>query len=153
MVRGRLAAGALLIMIGAACAYGSTLFVFNPFTYRTNDVTNMPWSFYRGPLQVEYGVLEEGGWRFARIVDTAEARALFRELSRSSLGHSEHEAAADSFGRHVWFGVRRVSDGAVLLDAKGREGGDTFLLRGQVAVSVTPALLELLSARLPLHRQ
>lgn len=148
-MRAKIAAGLLVVLAGVACVYASSVFVFNPFTYRANLVTNLPWSWYRGPLQIEYGVFEAGGWRFSRATNTSEARALFRELARSSIGNIGEEVPPTAGGRTVWIGVRRTRDGAVLLDAKGREGHGTFLLRGQVAVSVTPALLELLSSRLP----
>ncbi len=152
-MRTKAVAGLLLVLFASMCIYVSSTFVFNPFTYRPNELTNLPWSWYRGPLQVEYGVLEDGGWRFVKVADTSIAKDLFRELGRSSLATFWPQDAAESQGRPVWFGVRRVSDGAVLLDAKGCEGSDTFLLRGQIAVSVTPALLELLSTRLPGTRQ
>ena len=152
-MRTKVAAGVFLAILAVTCLYVSSVFVFNPFTFRPSELINLPWSWYRGPLQVEYGVLEEGGWRFVKVADTSEARALFRELTRSSPEIYGPPDVSDAQGRPVWFGIRRVSDGAVLLDAKGSEGSDMFLLRGQIAVSITPALLELLSTRLPTTRQ
>jgi hypothetical protein len=135
--------------------YLSGTFVFNPLTFRQDDVVHLPWSWYRTPLQVEYGVLEEEGWRFIRLSDVGEIRSVYAQLQKAAIARTKPDNPADNDqGKEVWFGIRRLSDGAVLLDAKGREGSKNYMLRGGVvAVNLTSELEHLLRERLRLARQ
>lgn len=126
-------------------AYVSTAFIFNPLTFRRNAVLSMPWRWYRGPLQVEYGILTEDGWQFWRLGSLSEARHLYREVLSSDLADAVQSEQAGSL---VWFGVRRPSDGAILLDVRSQEGSEYALLRGEIGLRLSSGAKALLAERL-----
>ncbi|HBK86425.1 MAG TPA: hypothetical protein DDZ53_10385, partial [Firmicutes bacterium] len=115
-------------VVAVTLLYASRCFFFSPSTYRRCAAAYLPWTWYKNPLQLEYGVLDEDGWKFTKTTDKSEIHTVFTELSLSvqqSVG--DHATAGD--GAQVWFGVRRLSDGAILLSAEGLEHSPYFQVK------------------------
>ncbi len=148
--------GVGVAVVATACAllYSSAIFVFNPLTFSQDDVVYLPWSWYKAPLQLEYGVLDDHGWHFVRVSDVQEIRSVYAELRKALATTAPLSGQHDCRGNSVWFGVRRLKDGAVLLDVKGHEGAGSFTIQGgKVSIILTPALHQLLLERIELARQ
>lgn len=148
--------GVGVAVIATACAllYTSAVFVFNPLTFSQDAVVYLPWSWYKAPLQLEYGVLDDQGWRFVRVSDVQEIRSVYAELRKALATSAPLSDELEGTGNNVWFGVRRLKDGAVLLDVKGQEGAGSFTIQGgKISIKLTPALYQLLLERIELARQ
>ena len=145
----RLCVGAIATVLLGGLAYMHTTYLFNPLTFQNDEVLHLPWSWYRAPLQIEYGVLEDGGWKFVRLNSPREIKQVFSELQRAERSEAD-VAERPEAGRLVWFGVRRTKDNVVLLNVRGNEGSPDFLLGGNTRVRLTPTLQELLQDRLSL---
>lgn len=134
-------------MVAATLLYASRCFFFSPLAYRRCAAAYLPWTWYKNPLQLEYGVLDEDGWKFAKIMDDGEIHMVFDELSYCAQQSVDDYAAAGD-GAQVWFGVRRLSDGAILLSAEGWEHSPYFQIKDLATICLTQKLQELLANRL-----
>ncbi|MGI6358766.1 MAG: hypothetical protein ACOX2K_08775 [Bacillota bacterium] len=134
------------LTVAAAALYLHYAYFFSPFTFVQSAVTHLPWQWYRNPLQVEYAVLEEDGWRILTIEDRAEIDLLFSEL-QAGLGAVD-AATLSVEGKPIWFGVRRQKDGAILLSVNGCEQGTACQVAENTYVALTERLQQLLSQRL-----
>jgi len=153
-VKPHLGVGVAALATAAALFYASAIYVFNPLTFIQDDVVYLPWSWYKAPLQLEYGVLDDEGWHFVRVSDVREIRSVYAELRKAITTSAPIGQETDPPGNRVWFGVRRMKDGAVLLDVKGQEGSSMFFVQsGGVPVVLTPALHQLIMERIELARQ
>ncbi|NLY53789.1 MAG: hypothetical protein GX060_04095 [Firmicutes bacterium] len=132
----------------AGFLYLNQCFFFTPLSHRRYAAAHLPWTWYKNPLQVEYGVLAADGWKFTKVTDKAEIKMVFAELSRAAQQTVKPPAVSAESGRQVWFGVRRLSDGAILLSAEGVESEPYFEIKGLAAVYLTPELQALLASRL-----
>lgn len=135
----------ILGVAGLLLAYLNYAYFFNPITFRSNAVLNLPWQSYRNPLQLEYAVLDDDGWKITTTSDPAEIDLVFRELSR---GETVSELPPQPGSRPIWFGVRRQSDGTMLLSIDGQEDCDSCRLESDRAIRLTAELQELLDRRL-----
>lgn len=120
-------------------------FFFNPFTFKQSAVTHLPWQWYRNPLQLEYAVLDDDGWKMVTTADRSEIDLVFRELQR---GVEQSATCSEPNGRQVWLGVRRQADGAILLSVKGQEQGMTCQVEEETNIILTERLQRLLQERL-----
>lgn len=60
-------------------------FFFNPITFKRDEVTYLPWSWYKNPLVLEY-LVDDGnhpGWKVYDVTDSAEIKYIFSELKRA----------------------------------------------------------------------
>lgn len=128
----------------AGAVYLNCSYFFNPLTFKQNEVTHLPWRWYRNPLQLEYAVLDDDGWKMLTITDHAEISLVFQELQRGA----RQMAGSESSGRRVWLGIRRQTDGAILLSVNGQEQAETCQLEGETSVILTEKLQQLLEERL-----
>lgn len=123
-------------------------FFFTPLAHKKCNAAYLPWAWYKNPLQLEYGVLDEDGWKFTKITEKAEIETIFSELSICAEEPLENPQERVDAGCPVWFGVRRLTDGAVLLSAEGSEHCPFYQVRDIATVRLTPKLQDLLAARL-----
>lgn len=137
---------ALAIIAVGTCVLISNMYFFNPLLFRRNEITYLPWSWYKKPLQIEYFVREEDGWKSIKSTETAEIRQLFRELHK---GLQPVPVKPDDHDRlSIWIAIRRVQDGVVLLALEGYEDSPYFMVRDNVPVELSDSLMELLQKRL-----
>lgn len=141
--------------IVAACAitvasllYLNQHFFFSPLAYKRCTAAFLPWAWYKNPLQLEYGVLDDDGWKFTKITDEQEIRKVFAELSRCAEESVGDNVEITGEGPPVWFGVRRLTDGVVLLSAEGMEDSPYFLVRDLATICLSSELQTLLTNRL-----
>lgn len=132
----------------AGLIYLNQHFFFSPFAYKRCTAAYLPWAWYKNPLQLEYGVLDDDGWKFAKITDEAEIRKVFAELSRCAEEPVSGDMDISGEGAPVWFGIRRLADGAVLLSAEGIEDSPYFMVRDLATIRLNPELRDLLASRL-----
>ncbi len=145
-VKGKGCIAVLAIAAIAGYVFISNVYFFNPLLFRRNEITYLPWSWYKNPLQIEYCVLDEDGWRFTKSTDADEIRDFFRELQK---GISQTSETPDNQDRaSVWVAVRRLDDGVVLLALKGHEDGKRFMVQDNVPVQLSDSLRSLLQNRL-----
>jgi len=129
----------------AGTVYLSCSYFFNPLTFKQNEVTHLPWRWYKNPLQLEYAVLDEDGWKMITVTDHAEIGLVFRELQN---GAKQAPTGGEPAGRQVWLGVRRQTDGAILLSVTGQEQASTCQIADETCVILTDRLQQLLEQRL-----
>ena len=92
-------------------------------------------------------MLDGDGWKFTKTIDKSEIHMVFAELSLS-VQQSVDDYAAAGGDAQVWFGIRRLSDGAILLSAEGLENSPYFQVKDLATICLTPKLQELLINRL-----
>ncbi len=109
---------------------------------------HLPWTWYKNPLQLEYGVLDDDGWKFTKVTDKNEIKKVFTELSRCLTEPVNGDPPQQEESSPVWFGIRRLCDGMVLLSAEGWESNPYFHIRDLATLCLTPELQALLTARL-----
>lgn len=139
------AAGTVAIV---SLLYLNQLFFFTPLAYKHCAAAHLPWTWYKNPLQLEYGVLDEDGWKFTKVTDKDEIKKIFVELSHCVQEPVSDELEIAGDGPPVWFGIRRLTDGAVLLSAEGLEDSPYFQVRDLATIYLTPELQTLLDTRL-----
>jgi len=126
-------------------AYLNYSYFFNPLTFKQGAVTHLPWQWYKNPLRLEYAVLDDDGWKMVTVDDRAEIGLVFQELQT---GVERTVTSLEPGGRQVWFGVRRQTDGAILLSVSGREQGMTCQVERETKIILTERLQQLLQERL-----
>jgi hypothetical protein len=121
-------------------------YFFNPITFRHSGVTYLPWQCYKNPLQLEYAVLDEDGWKMTTTSDQTEIDLVFQELRCGQ--DAGNNAVPQAEGRQIWFAVRRLGDGAILLSAEGWESSTVCTVNDLTAVTLSERLQRLLQERI-----
>jgi hypothetical protein len=139
---------AALAAVAIGLLYFNQCFFFGPFSHKRYTVAHLPWTWYKNPLQLEYGVLDDEGWKFTKVTNKDEIMKVFAELSRCTEISVGEGLSQPGDGAPVWFGIRRLSDGLVLLSAEGLENNPYFHVRDLATLCLTPELQSLIEARL-----
>lgn len=134
------------VTIGAAAFYLHYAYFFNPLSFAQSSITHLPWKWYKNPLQAEYAVLEQDGWKMLTVMDRAEISLIFQELQAGI--DAAGGATLGGEGKPIWFGVRRQNDGAILLSAHGCEQDAACQVAADTVIPLTEPLQQLLAKRL-----
>jgi hypothetical protein len=132
-------------------------FFFNPLTFHKDDVTYLPWSWYKSPLRLEYVDQSTNQVRMRTVDDQAEVRRVFAELKRG-LGATQDGSARP--GNPFVVAIRLAPDGYDVLFVYGTIGSNAASLgndKGRVPVLLSDDLLRLMEQRLaeasaPIHQ-
>lgn len=143
--RGPWVLAGLCLLAVLVIIYLNYTYFFNPLTFQQSEATSLPWHWYRNPLQLEYAVLDADGWKITTTRDQAEISLVFRELGK---GVDDPLGASETGGRQIWFGVRRLSDGAILLSVDGYEQAAICRVKDAKTIILTEKLQQLLEQRL-----
>lgn len=139
---------AMATVVIAALVYFQRCYFFDPFSHRRYAAAHLPWTWYKNPLQLEYGVLDDEGWKFIHVTDRDEIKKVFAELSRCAEKPVEGNQPPSEGGSPIWFGIRRLSDGLILLSAEGLENNPYFHVRDLATVCLSSDLQTLIATRL-----
>jgi hypothetical protein len=130
----------------AAGLYVRATYFFNPLTFEKNEVTYLPWTWYKRPLAVEFVLRDPKEVR--QISDEARVRKTVDELRRGlRSGTLKDSCASKEAGRS--FTLLLQSPGATLLHLKGCENDNVVVLQsnsGNVPITLTSELKALLQA-------
>ncbi|MGE5490649.1 MAG: hypothetical protein ACM31P_05120 [Actinomycetota bacterium] len=122
-------------------------FFFNPLTFHKDDVTYLPWSWYKSPLRLEY-VDQSPPRNRARVVDDqAEVRHVMAELKKG-LNAAPDDGAQT--GEPYVVAIRLAPDGYDVLLVHGTIGSNFARLsngKGNVPVLLTGDLRHLVEQR------
>lgn len=149
----------ILTFVGVALIVGiilNSIFLFNPLTFRKDDITPFDWHDYRKPIEVVYYYWDTNeGWKETNIVkDGKEARFIVSELKKVN----EIEYYLKDFlipfekrGRECKVIIRRVlakSKYQNMLQFNYFENGDISDFSGSNYIKLTKELKTLLLSKL-----
>ena len=142
----------LLVVIIAVSLYIQRSFVFNPLTFRQDEVTHAEWRAYRYPMQVEY-LVDDDGWMMRKTMDKSEVKYVLSQLKKAKPLADEELNGTRERGKRVVIVVRRILSPErreVLLLLDSSEGSRVATLRTTAyhRVLLTEDLAELIAERL-----
>ena len=143
----------LALLAGGAFYFINKSFLYNPLTFKKDEVTHDSWIEYKKPLEITYYVIKRGGRESIVITDPEEIRLVFEELKEGV----KYKVAVDKdkpllsvlekSGRKMAIAITRLSDDSVLFTGTGYE--ESGLVSGRrVFIEFTDNLERLLKKRL-----
>lgn len=130
----------------AAGLYVRATYFFNPLPFKKDEVTHLPWTWYRRPMAVDFVLRDPKEVR--RITDEAQVRTAVDGLRKGlRSGSLKDSCVGKEAGRP--FDLILQSPGATLLYAKGCENDDLVVLQtnsGNVPITLSGELRALLQA-------
>lgn len=146
-------AGVLLLVVFIAVSlYIQRAFVFNPLTFRQDNVTHAEWRDYRYPIQVEY-LVDDDGWMMRKTTEKSEVKYVLSQLKKAKPLTDEEMNGTRERGKRVVIVVRRILSSEkreVLLLLDSSEGSRLATLRTTAyhRVLLTEDLAALIAERL-----
>jgi len=143
--RSLIIAGVLVItLLLLAGFYIRAAFVFNPLTFTKDEITDLPWTWYKQPVVFELVMRDPKEVR--RISDEAQVRHVIDEFRKGlRSGALEDSCANTESGRP--FDLLLQSQTATLLQVKGCENDDVVALQtndGDVPIALSSNLKAIL---------
>ncbi|RXJ04394.1 hypothetical protein DS745_03140 [Anaerobacillus alkaliphilus] len=140
--------GVVTMLLGGIWLFFHFTYFFNPLTFKKDDVTYLPWSWYENPLTIEYMVLEDEGWQGKIVDDGSEVKFVIDQLKSSPViqdADREEYQTSDNIIRLI---VLRRGDDAILLEVRQEwEGNVFYFTHNRVFVKVTEELEMLFEER------
>lgn len=136
---------ALIMFLGL---FINNRYFFNPVFYKKDNITYLPWTWYKNPMSIEYNSMDlnsTNGWKTIKIKNKQEIKVVFDELKKSQQ-ISEYDDKNSRFLNEI---IIRSSDDSVDLDIfVGADGKSAQVKSTNTFVKLTNKLTELVNKRM-----
>jgi len=136
---------ALIMFLGL---FINSRYFFNPFFYKKDNITYLPWTWYKNPMSIEYNSMDlnsTDGWKTIKIKNNQEIKVVFDELKKSQQ-ISEYDDENSRFLNEI---IIRSSDDSVDLDIfVGADGKSAQVKSTNTFMKLTNKLTELVNKRM-----